>query len=102
VDDLSIEVNFLNLPTLTIPRPSKISPYRDFWFENIPSGNPDTEVLADLRQRALRVASEMQAGLGLPCGAGLRERGLHQDRVQVGSLLPGAVQVQRHRQRLPK
>jgi hypothetical protein len=26
-----------------IARPSKIYPNLDFWFENIPSGNPDTE-----------------------------------------------------------
>jgi hypothetical protein len=28
------------MPTFSIPRPSKIYPNRDFWFENIPSGNP--------------------------------------------------------------
>jgi hypothetical protein len=31
----------LNIPTLYVPRPNKIYPIRDFWFENIPSGNPD-------------------------------------------------------------
>jgi hypothetical protein len=25
----------------SIPRPSKINPNLDFWFENKPSGNPD-------------------------------------------------------------
>jgi hypothetical protein len=29
-----------NLPTFFIPRASKIYPKLDFWFENIPSGNP--------------------------------------------------------------
>jgi hypothetical protein len=29
-----------NMPTLSIPRPSKIYPNCDFCFENIPSGNP--------------------------------------------------------------
>jgi predicted metalloenzyme YecM len=29
-----------NIPTLPIPRPSKIYPNLDFWFENMPSGNP--------------------------------------------------------------
>jgi hypothetical protein len=30
-----------NIPTSSIARPSKIYPDWDFWFENIPSGNPD-------------------------------------------------------------
>jgi hypothetical protein len=29
-----------NTPTFSIPRPSKIYPNLDFWFEDIPSGNP--------------------------------------------------------------
>jgi hypothetical protein len=29
-----------NIPTLSIPRPSKIYPNWYFWFENMPSGNP--------------------------------------------------------------
>jgi hypothetical protein len=29
-----------NTPTFSIPRPSKIYPNWDFWFEKIPSGNP--------------------------------------------------------------
>jgi hypothetical protein len=29
-----------NIPTYFIPRPSKIYRNLDFWFENIPSGNP--------------------------------------------------------------
>jgi hypothetical protein len=28
-----------NIPTSSIPRPSKIYPNLDFWFENMPSGN---------------------------------------------------------------
>jgi hypothetical protein len=34
----------LNVPTFSIPRPSKIFPNWDFWFENIPSGNPDLQL----------------------------------------------------------
>jgi hypothetical protein len=30
-----------NTPTSTVARPSKIYPNLDFWFENMPSGNPD-------------------------------------------------------------
>jgi hypothetical protein len=29
-----------NIPTFPVPRPSKIYPNWDFWFENRPSGNP--------------------------------------------------------------
>jgi hypothetical protein len=29
-----------NLPTSSIARPSEIYPNLDFWFENMPSGNP--------------------------------------------------------------
>jgi hypothetical protein len=29
-----------NIPTSSIARPSKNYPNLDFWFENIPSGNP--------------------------------------------------------------
>jgi hypothetical protein len=29
-----------NIPTNSITRPSKIYPNWDFWYENIPSGNP--------------------------------------------------------------
>jgi hypothetical protein len=29
-----------NTPTFSILKPSKIYPNWDFWFENIPSGNP--------------------------------------------------------------
>jgi hypothetical protein len=31
----------LNIPTSSIARPSKIYPNWSFWFENIPSGNPE-------------------------------------------------------------
>jgi hypothetical protein len=31
-----------NIPTFSIPRPSKIYPHCDLWLENIPSGNPAT------------------------------------------------------------
>jgi hypothetical protein len=29
-----------NIKTFSIPRPSKMCPNWDFWFENKPSGNP--------------------------------------------------------------
>jgi hypothetical protein len=29
----------IKIPTYSIARPSKIYPNKDFWFENIPSGN---------------------------------------------------------------
>jgi hypothetical protein len=29
-----------NMPTFSIPKPFKIYPNWDFWFENKPSGNP--------------------------------------------------------------
>jgi hypothetical protein len=32
-----------NVPTFSIPRPSKIDPNWDFWYENMPSGNPDAD-----------------------------------------------------------
>jgi hypothetical protein len=31
----------LNIPTTSIARPSKIYPNLDYWFENIPSGDPE-------------------------------------------------------------
>jgi hypothetical protein len=31
-----------NIPTFSIPRPSKLYPNWDFWSKNKPSGNPDT------------------------------------------------------------
>jgi hypothetical protein len=31
----------INIPTSSSARPSKIFPNWDFWFENMPSGNPD-------------------------------------------------------------
>jgi hypothetical protein len=33
----------LNIPTFAFPRFSKIYPNWDFWYENIPSGNPETD-----------------------------------------------------------
>jgi hypothetical protein len=32
-----------NIPTFYIPRPTKIYPKLDFWFENKPSGNPELD-----------------------------------------------------------
>jgi hypothetical protein len=32
----------IQLPTYSIARPSKIYPRWNFWFENMPSGNPET------------------------------------------------------------
>jgi hypothetical protein len=34
-----------NMQTFSIPRPPKIYPNWDFWFEKIPSGNPGTKGL---------------------------------------------------------
>jgi hypothetical protein len=34
------------MPTSSIARPSKIYTNCGFWFENMPSGNPDTYILA--------------------------------------------------------
>jgi hypothetical protein len=31
--------------TISILRPSKIDPNSDFWFENIPSGNPVLKII---------------------------------------------------------
>jgi hypothetical protein len=33
----------LNIPTSSVARPSKIYPNWHFWFENIPSGNPESQ-----------------------------------------------------------
>jgi hypothetical protein len=30
----------MHIPTFSIVRPSKMYPNLDFWFENLPSGNP--------------------------------------------------------------
>jgi hypothetical protein len=34
------------IPTFSIPRTSKILPIGDFWYENIPSGNPGSKTEA--------------------------------------------------------
>jgi hypothetical protein len=34
----------LNIPTSFVARPSKIYPNLEFWFENMPSGNPEPPV----------------------------------------------------------
>jgi hypothetical protein len=39
IDQISI-----NISTASIARPSKIYPNWDFWFEKMPSGNPDTNL----------------------------------------------------------
>jgi hypothetical protein len=40
-------------PTFPIPRLSKIYPNWDFWFENVPSGNPGVEVVrGKMKKRA--------------------------------------------------
>jgi hypothetical protein len=41
-----------NLPTLAIPRPSKIYPYWDFWHVHLPAGNPETELVYLLSTKA--------------------------------------------------
>jgi hypothetical protein len=40
-----------NIPTSSIARPYKIYPNWDFWFKNIPSGNPD----ANARKKLLSI-----------------------------------------------
>jgi predicted lactoylglutathione lyase len=35
---------FINIPTSSIARPSKIYPNLGFWFENKQSGNPDLDI----------------------------------------------------------
>jgi hypothetical protein len=32
-----------NIPTFVTPRPSKMYPNYDVWYENIPAGNPELE-----------------------------------------------------------
>jgi hypothetical protein len=43
-------VHRIGIPNFSIPRPSNIYPNWYFWFENIPSGNPDW-VLDEKRQK---------------------------------------------------
>jgi hypothetical protein len=38
-----------NIPNFSIPRPSKIYPNWDFWFESKPSGNPAFSGMSDRR-----------------------------------------------------
>jgi hypothetical protein len=38
--------HFQKFPKFSIPSPSKMYPNWDFWFENIPSGNPGLNVVA--------------------------------------------------------
>jgi hypothetical protein len=40
-NSLKIDQMDVKYTNISIAKPSKISPNRDFWFENIPSGNPD-------------------------------------------------------------
>jgi hypothetical protein len=54
------------IPTFSIARPSKIYPNLDFWFENIPSGNPGPQIstMADnLKNRILPYLSEASFNL---------------------------------------
>jgi hypothetical protein len=46
---LLMAITYVHIPTYSIPRPSKIYPNRDFWFENILSGNPDAEFVCNSR-----------------------------------------------------
>jgi hypothetical protein len=36
-----------NRPTSSIAKPSKIYPNCDFWFENVPFGNPGQDLASD-------------------------------------------------------
>jgi hypothetical protein len=44
IDQMAICI--IHITTSSIARPSKIYPNRDFWFENVPSGNPGGEDFA--------------------------------------------------------
>jgi hypothetical protein len=59
-----------NIPTLSVAGPSKICPKCDFWFENIPSGNPVHErdaicrrqdCLADFRKKEIDTVENSQS-----------------------------------------
>jgi hypothetical protein len=49
-----------NIQKLSIPRPSKIYPSSDFWFENIPSGNPAVHSFFDSIDLSLLFLSRQQ------------------------------------------
>jgi hypothetical protein len=52
-----------NIPTFSIPRPSKIYPSWDFWFENKPSGNPGFVQLAAISASSEAIIkSEFKSG----------------------------------------
>jgi hypothetical protein len=42
-----------NIPTFSIPRSSKIYPNWDFWFENMPSGNPGSRQISSSDRHTL-------------------------------------------------
>jgi hypothetical protein len=45
--------NDKNITTFSIPKPSKIFPNWDFWYENIPSGNPGYIVVIHVAERLI-------------------------------------------------
>jgi hypothetical protein len=51
-----------NIPTSSIASPSKIYPNMDFWFENMPSGNPGVDVMitifCDFRRKNWRFSQK--------------------------------------------
>jgi hypothetical protein len=56
-------VKYVGIPTFSILRPSKIYPNWDFWFENIPSGNPAFDVLDTM---TILKISGLRSPSGLP------------------------------------
>jgi hypothetical protein len=51
-----------------IPRPSKIYPNLDFWFENTPSGNPAPELSVPPRSRGYKNLGVSAIKLSAPLG----------------------------------
>jgi hypothetical protein len=64
----------------TIARPSKIYPNRDFWFENIPSGNPAWE---------------------MNCGHDIFDRATAKGESHLGRLMAGSIFLMTGRKSLP-
>jgi hypothetical protein len=56
----------LNYTNNSIPRPSQIYPNFDFWYENIPSGNPDLCMTEIQLRKTLFSSSPLSRGRKLP------------------------------------
>jgi hypothetical protein len=55
----------LNIPTFSIQIPSKIYPNWDFWYENIPSGNPDRRRLRHVKCIPLRQSHKLMQPINM-------------------------------------